>query len=64
MKSNEKMPGNDRKYAARDISKNQKQTSKQEQQGHSGSSHNDKPEKKGTYIKDMPEIIPARTGII
>jgi hypothetical protein len=66
MKSNYEMPGNDRDYPESDISDNQKQTSNQEQQTQSDQSQNGNEKKKGdpTYIKDMPEIIPARTGII
>jgi hypothetical protein len=67
MKTNYKMPCNDRDYAESDISDNKKKASIQEQQSQANPSKTDngsKEKDKGTYIKDMPEIIPARTGVI
>jgi hypothetical protein len=65
MKSDNEMPGNDRDYPESDISDNKKRATNQGQEGQSGQSQNDKEkQRKPVYIKDMPEIIPARTGII
>jgi hypothetical protein len=63
MKSDNEMPGNDRDYPESDISENQKRVINQEQQGQS---QNDNEKKKGdpAFIKDMPEIIPARPGVM
>ena len=66
METNNKMPGNYRDYPESDISENPKQRSAQEQQGQSDQSQNEDENKKDkpTYIKDMPEIKPARPGIM
>ena len=63
MKSDNEIPGNDRDYPESDISDNQKRATNQEQQGQSENDQS-KQKRKPVYIKDMPEIIPARTGII
>jgi len=67
MKSYNQMPGNSRDYAGSNIPDNKKQDSNHVQKGQTTSSNNeDDQSKKGKaiYIKDMPEIKPARPGIM
>ena len=67
MEANNKMPGNNLEYPESDISDNQQQQSNQEQQSQSDQLLNDDEGKaKGNpaSIKDLPEIKPARPGIM
>jgi hypothetical protein len=64
MKTDNKMPRNDRD----EMLKKQRQNSNQEQQGQSGTSGNEneasRKKNSRTYIKDMPEIKPAKPGVM
>jgi hypothetical protein len=65
MKTDNQMPGKTREYPESDISDNQKQSTNQEQQGQSPNNDDEAKEKGNpTYIKDMPEIKPARPGVM